>query len=226
MRFLQVKGKIVLFFIIIVIIFFLSGCTFINQTPNQAPSQIINNFSSITEYDIIFNVKVGNLALQARQIANGLTFNDTISTTLSGILYNQPKIVQNINKELVDRSTPESTMASIFSANKIGDADWIAENFIENEQAATTELISKEGLLERNTKLFNDIQNTEIAGYVNYNQYVILLIRYNKNDGTTLSQVIPLKKSGEEWKASNALTSDETFDIISSAWRSGEVRKK
>lgn len=170
---------------------------------------------------ITFRAKVSELGLQARWVEKGKSDSDEIKLTLPGKLYDQPLKVQPISKDKANLSTPIAALTSDFSAFKAEDKAWITDNFVPDERDELKVLFDDAELWDRSRKAMQDIPRLLVYGYCYYKQYVFVFYRFSDKDGLAVASVF--KKTEKVWKRTNKLSGDETFDIVWSAFRIGQV---
>jgi hypothetical protein len=73
----------------------------------------------------------------------------------------------------------------------------------------------------KNKAVFQKLDARYVAGELSCQSYVLLFVR----DGSISAQskLITLERTGHGYRRTNALSRDETFDVVWSALRSGEV---
>ena len=173
------------------------------------------------EGHLIFKAKVGQLGLPANSLATGIGAEDFVRVTLPGHLYRQVIEVQIVPKNALRRFSPEAASASDFSAFKAGDPGWIAANFTHKEQAQELANFNDKMIMERTRAIFDAYQQKTLVGQALYKDKVILFVNYH--DWPVHLHAEVYVKEGNQWKRTNALASDETFDILSVAVRNGDI---
>ena len=150
----------------------------------------------------------------------------TVEVTLPGEIYETPKQVIEVSMRKVDRSTIEGEAASVFSAGRAGNIKWIVENFVKEDQDRVTMTFKDKKLLKDSKMDAKSVQAEYITGKARYKDYTILFIEqeYGKNGkNKKVTEAIACKQTPEGWKLTNAIASDETFDIVFAAVSNGEV---
>lgn len=184
-----------------------------------APSESSTATAGDGEGELVFRAKVSTLGLQTSSLAQGKGPDDTAEVILPGRLYEPPLAVEKVSREQVDRSTPVKAAASDYSAFKADDAAWILENFVEEEQAQIKTMLDDEQMRQRNKRVFDGRQSMEIWAEAEHNGKALLFVRY---DGASeRGAVLTFEQTQDGWKRTNALSADETFDVVFSAFRAG-----
>ena len=132
---------------------------------------------------------------------------------LPGEIYNQPIELKLITKDAVNFSSPVDTLESMYSSNKIGDAQWIMKGFTEEDKEGMKNLVSDPQILKKNTDFFALMKQANILGVVEYGQYKIYLIEQVFDRGSYMVPVALINVSGQ-WLRTNVLKADKTFDAI------------
>lgn len=174
---------------------------------------------------ITFKVKKTNLWLKEKN-TDKKNLDQFAKTTLSGKLYFPSKDVLIIEKKDIDRSTLEGAVASVFSANRAGEIDWIAENFVDKDKETIKELFVNKKLLEESRADAEKIVSIYLTGQAAYKGSVLAFIEQNYIDGRKIREALAYRKTEKGWKVTNEFSSDETFDIVFGALSSGEVSIK
>jgi hypothetical protein len=173
---------------------------------------------------LTFRARVSELGLQTGSYAKSKRPDDCAEVALPGRLNQPPLSVALVDRKAADWSTPERAMASIRSANTAGDAAWILENFSPDAQAGVRSLLAEPATAQRNRDYYKTIQKLEITGSVELRGYTLLLSREERGGGEARVVPVTLTKTAAGWKQTNALSADETFDVVWAAVRSGGVR--
>ena len=174
---------------------------------------------------ITFKVKKANLWLKEKN-TDKKSPDQFVETTLSGKLYFPPKEVLTIEKKDIDRSTLEDAVASVFSANRAGEIDWIAENFVDKDKETIKKLFVNKKLLEESRADAEKIVSIYLTGQATYKGSVLAFIEQNYIDGRKIREALAYRKTEKGWKVTNEFSSDGTFDIVFGALSSGEVSIK
>lgn len=171
---------------------------------------------------ILFRVQIAKRAMQTGALAEGKTVTDFSQIILPGRLYAPPIKLDPVAKGAAKWDTPAAAAAADFSAQKADDADWIVENFVSDDRAEVQSFLRDKEMRSRNRALFQTRDARYISGEVEYKDYVLLFVC----DGSPQNppKVLTLEKTPDGYKRTNALARDDTFDIVWSALRDGEVR--
>ena len=171
-----------------------------------------------------FRAKVSELLLQNNPLARNKRPDDFVTVTLPGHLRNPPLAVDLIQRTQADWSTPEHAMASIRSANTAADPDWIVLNFVPAERPEVQKLVRDTEVFQRNTAYYNSVRKAEITGLAEYGKFTLVFLR--EESGPNQSRIVPvtLTRTASGWKQTNALSKDNTYDVVWTALRSGSVQ--
>jgi hypothetical protein len=168
--------------------------------------------------EILFRVKVSDVGLQNSSLIKGKQPADWVEIRLPGHLYNPPKRFSPASKQAANWNTPVEAAVADFSAFKADDKDWILEDFLPAEKANIVGLLNDKSAREKNKALFEHRTERFITGEVNYKEYSIVFVR---DSGQAHPVPLVFKKTPSGYKRTNALSGDETFDIVFSALYSG-----
>ena len=174
---------------------------------------------------ITFKTKRLNLWLKEKSI-DEKKLNELVEITLPGKLYSPSKEILMVEKKEVDRSTIEGTIASVFSANRSGDINWISDNFTDKDKEQIKKLFTNKKTLEDSKSDAQKIISVYITGQADYKGSVLVFIEEGYINGKKIKESIACKKTEKGWKVTNEFSSDKTFDIVFAALSSGEVSLK
>lgn len=146
-----------------------------------------------------------------------------VEATLDGELFPSPKEIQDVDKDNVDRSTPEGLLSSYFSASEEGDVNWIVSNFLEDEQGKLKTILSNKKILKGSTKGAKKLKTKLLKGSALYNEFTLLFVEQSYGKGKKITEVVACKETNNGWKITNSLSEDKTFDIVFAAVSSGWV---
>ena len=161
--------------------------------------------------EILFRVKVSDMGIQTGPLAQGKSPDDYVEVSLPGEMYNPPKKIGVIGRSQAKWDTPLDAAQSDFSAFKTDEDEWILVNFLLEDREQIREFLENPAVRERNKAAFADKDSREVHGKVEYQGYTILFIR---ESGGTNTMPMTFKNSPEGWKRTNALSADETLDVV------------
>lgn len=190
----------------LVIGFLSSGCL------NVGGSTAANN------EQVVFRVKVSNVGLQNSSLIKGKQPTDWVEIRLPGHLYDPPKRFSPVSKQAANWNTPVDAAVADFSAFKVDDKDWIVEDFVPAEKASIVGLLNDKSAREKNKALFGGRTERFVTGEADYREYSIVFVR---DSGEAHPVPLVFKKTPRGYKRTNALSHDETFDIVFSALCNG-----
>lgn len=193
------------------------GCLLLFAAGCQSSSDTESSESSVFDGRLTFSSKVSDLGLQTSSLAEGKAPEDTVTVTLSGKRYFVPKPTPPIAREMASYRTPVQAASSDYSAFRADDADWILENFSDDDRTEIMNLLADEKAHDMNRRIFSALETMQIWGEAELNGYRLVLVRYNsdKERGTVLT----FTETPDGWKRTNALRKDETFDVVFTSFR-------
>jgi hypothetical protein len=171
---------------------------------------------------LLFRVKIQDRGMKTDALDKGKTLGDYSEVTLPGALINPPLKLAPVTKATAKYDTPAAAAAADFSAEKADDADWIVSMFAPDDRADVKSMLADKSIRARNRGIFAHKDARYLRGQATYKNYVLLFIIEGKLDNTP--QVLTLVKTPDGFRRTNALSSDDTFDIVWSALRLGEVK--
>ena len=173
--------------------------------------------------EVAFRAQLKNLGFQKPHLDSGKNFEDTIELVLPGELFEPPRELDPIARDQADLNTPEAAVRSDFSAWKADDAEWIKANFAASEQAALVQFLADAEIRAGSKAGFATLDSVFLWGVVRYRDYALVLITYGQVDDRSRGMTAALVQEDGVWKRTNALSADETLDMVWSAFRVGEM---
>jgi hypothetical protein len=173
---------------------------------------------------LTFQAKVSDLRKQGNALANQKQLADSVEITLRGRLLTTPMPVNPIQRSAADSSTPEGAIASILSASTAGDVSWIVETFVPEEREQTIKLLSAPQVVQRTRDYYRNVGRVAMMGWAEVRGFHLVLLRGMDGDGDTTLLTFTLVKTPSGWKQTNALSGDDTYDVVWAAFHGGGVR--
>ena len=173
--------------------------------------------------EIAFTARVGDLGLQTGHIARGLTRGDSVTVTLPGERFVPPRRLDIVPRAEADRTTPAGALQSDFSAWKADDTDWIRENFAARERPAITAFLANPEMRAASRAGFARYDAAYLWSVVSYGDYALALFTYGQGEERAYGLTATFVFEDGGWRKSNALSRDETLDIVWTAFRQGEI---
>lgn len=173
--------------------------------------------------EVTFRAQLKELGQQLPHLDRGTKFGDTVEVVLPGELFEPPRELGAISRDQVDRSTPQGAIRSDFSAWKADDAEWIKANFAAGEQAALTEFLADATMRAGSKAGFAEFDSIFLWGVVRHQAYTLVLVTYGQAAERSRGLTATLAQEDGAWRRTNALSSDETLDLVWSAFRVGEM---
>ena len=171
---------------------------------------------------LLFRVQIGDRGMKTDAISKGKTLTDYSEVTLPGSLIKPPLKLAPVAKANAKYDTPINAAAADFSAEKSDDADWIVSMFAPSDRAAVKSMLADRAMRDRNRGIFAHKDARFVRGQANYKNYVLLFIVDGNLDNA--ANVLTFVKTPDGFRRTNALSSDDTFDIVWSALRLGEIK--
>ncbi|OGI20844.1 MAG: hypothetical protein A3B68_09955 [Candidatus Melainabacteria bacterium RIFCSPHIGHO2_02_FULL_34_12] len=172
---------------------------------------------------LIFKANKSSLWFKHGDENNSKEEKNVVEVSLPGKVYDEPRLINDIAENKIDRSTPEGLVASYFSASEKGDIEWITENFVNEEKEKIKSVFQDKSTLKKSQKSAKNIKTKHVTGEAEYKGYKIVFVEENFGDKKIVAEALACKKEENEWKITNALSNDKTFDIVFAAVSSGEV---
>jgi hypothetical protein len=164
--------------------------------------------------------------LQESSLTKGKKPSDKVEINVDGTLYKSPKTLVLVGKEKDNHDTPFSAVVSTISANKSNDAEWILNNFIEEERDQINSLIENKEAFEKYKAYQTTIKDTQIIGEVKFENHIIYLMKFIQLDGNERKVLGVYVKTKTGWKQTNSLVNDDNFTLMYTAYAGGKVFEK
>ncbi|MBI3607008.1 MAG: hypothetical protein HY207_03470 [Nitrospirae bacterium] len=175
---------------------------------------------SQSQRTVAFHVKVS--ALPSGPLTEGKAPDDVIEVVLPGRVYGTALKAEPVaRRDDADRSMPEKASASDFSAFRAGDPGWLRENFADEDYSRIKGLVEDANTRKNNQALFRGYGRKTIVARCTYKEYVLLFVQYDNARDQGIVEAYQKAKS--DWKRTMALANDETFVVLQSAFRAGEL---
>ncbi len=171
---------------------------------------------------LLFRVQIGDRGMKTDAISKDKTLTDYSQVTLPGALIKPPLKLAPVAKQNAKFDTPTAAAAADFSAEKSDDADWIVSMFAPGDRADVRSMLADQNMRARNRGIFVHKDARYVRGQANYKNYVLLFIVDGNLDNSP--NVLAFVKTPDGFRRTNALSADDTFDIVWSALRLGEVK--
>jgi hypothetical protein len=169
-----------------------------------------------------FRVQIGDRGMKTDAISKDKTLTDYSEVTLPGTLIKPPLKLATVAKANAKFDTPNAAAAADFSAEKSDDAAWIVAMFAPVDRADVKAMLADQAMRARNRGIFAHKDARYVRGQASYKNYVLLFIVDGNLDNSP--NVLVFVKTPDGFRRTNALSADDTFDIVWSALRLGEVK--
>ncbi len=173
--------------------------------------------------EVVFRAQVKQLTVQLPHLDRGNKFEDAVEVVLTGKLFEPPRRLGAVERAQADLSTPVAAVQSDFSAWKADDAEWILANFAAADQAALAEFLDDAEMRAASKAAFAKQGSVFLWGVVDHGDYALVLVTYGQGTERARGLTATLVEEADGWKRTNALTADETLDLVWSAFRLGEM---
>ncbi len=173
--------------------------------------------------EVVFRAQVKHLGVQLPHLDRGKKFEDAVEVVLTGELFEPPRRLGIIARAQADLSTPAAAARSDFSAWKADDAEWILANFAAADQAALAEFLDDAKMRAASKAAFAKLDSVFLWGVVRHEAYALVLVTYGQGAERARGLTATLVQEADGWKRTNALSADETLDLVWSAFRLGEM---
>jgi hypothetical protein len=164
--------------------------------------------------DVVFQTKVSRLGMGNMDYGKGRSPDETVEVVLRGQLYNPPKKISVDKLVTGNRNTLEQAFESDIAAMKSDDIEQILASWLPSEREELKRFLFDAQIRQGNNQWISKHPFLEIQGLVEYKGMSLLLV---KNDHL----VFTFTKLDNKWYRTNALSEDDGFDLIFSAWRDG-----
>jgi hypothetical protein len=173
--------------------------------------------------EVVFRAQVKHLGLQLPHLDRGKKFEDAVEVVLSGELFEPPRRLDAVERAQADLSTPEAAARSDFSAWKADDAEWILANFAAADRAVLAEFLDDAEMRAASKAAFAKQDSVFLWAVVDHGDYALVLLTYGQGAARARGLTATLVEEADGWKRTNALTADETLDLVWSAFRLGQM---
>lgn len=173
--------------------------------------------------EVVFRAQVKYLTVQLPHLDRGKSFEDAVEVVLSGELFEPPRRLGAVTRAQADLSTPEAAARSDFSAWKADDVAWILGNFAAAEQATLAAFLDDAKMRAASKAAFAKQDSVFLWGVVRYEAYALVLVTYGQGAERARGLTATFVEEAGAWKRTNALTADETLDLVWTAFRLGEM---
>ena len=170
--------------------------------------------TTLANADVVFQTKVSKLGMGNTDFSKGKSPNDTVEVVLPGELFHPTKKVAVKKMAAGDRKTLEQAFAADIAAMKSDDIEQILASWHPSERQDLKRFLVDVNIRKGNNQWINRHPLLEIQGTVEYKGMQLVLV---KNDRL----VFTFKRQGNKWFRTNALSGDDGFDLIFSAWKDG-----
>ncbi len=173
--------------------------------------------------EVVFRAQVKQLTVQLPHLDRGKSFEDAVEVVLTGELFEPPRRLDAVTRAQADLSTPEAAARSDFSAWKADDVAWILGNFAAADQAALAAFLDDAKMRAASKAAFAKQDSVFLWGVVRHEAYALVLLTYGQGAERARGLTATFVEEADGWKRTNALTADETLDLVWSAFRIGEM---
>ncbi len=162
---------------------------------------------------VTFSADRQNVLLDANRSAG----RPRLEVNLPGELFDSPVPLRTVTKTQATRDTPLHALEADRAAQVADDATWVLANFSSGDQAEVNRWLNDPGMRDANRAILRRQGQTQVVGWARLSGYLVAILKFL--DGTPLPAT--LVREGGEWKRTNALSADLSFDIVFAATRAG-----
>lgn len=138
---------------------------------------------------------------------------DGIRALFAGQRYPTALTITPVEEAAWDKSTPESSYAGIYSANRAGSIEWMLATFDTASRGRVKAAMTEEALAN-NAKIFRLITEENVVERIEYGGYVILVNVSTLENGQTVPSINPMKKTADGWLLTNDLENDPILPML------------
>jgi hypothetical protein len=178
------------------------------------------------ESTVAFEARVGDLGLQTPHVERGRSLDDVVEAVLPGRLFAPPRELGPVARADADPGTPLGALRADFSAWKSDDEAWIAANFAADDQEEIRAFLADPEMRAASRAGFARYGSVFVWGEVRQGGHALVLITYGQGRDPARGLVATFTEEGGAWKRTNALTADETMDIVWAAFRLGRMKAR
>ena len=176
--------------------------------------------------EVAFRSRVGDLGMNTPYIEAGKSFDDVVEAVLPGLLHEPPLELGIVARAEASLDTPDAALQSDISAWKADDEAWILDNFAAGDRTPLKEFLANPDMRAANSRRFADIESTFIWSTVRHGDYALVLFTQGQGENRARGLVATFIEEGGGWRRTNALSADETMDIVWAAFRAGEMERR
>lgn len=173
--------------------------------------------------EVVFRARVGDLGMSARHTQAGKSADDEVTVTLPGQIHQPPRELGLVDRDHASLRTPVDALQSDISAWKADDVDWIIGNFAVGDRAALKEFLADAEMRAANRQRFLSTTAIFVWATVRHGNYALVLFTHGQGEKRARGLVATFMTTGSGWRVTNALSADETLDLVWSTFRAGEM---
>lgn len=185
---------------------------------------VFAHFSCAPRERLTFEAKVADLGRPTNSLAVNKRPDDFVEITVPGRLLPVPSPMNLVGRNEADWSTPDHAIASIVSANIAGDVPWIIENFQIAERDDARKRFTDPAVARRIQDYYRNAGKIETMGWAEVRGFTVVFLRGLDEDGDSTFMTETLAKTPIGWRQTQALSQDDTYDVVWTALHAGRVR--
>lgn len=175
------------------------------------------------EGEVVFSSRIGDLGINSRYIAEGRAVDEVVELILPGALHDPPAALGVTPRAQADASTPLGAAQADFSAWKADDPDWILSNFADLDRLDLMQFLLDPDMRAVSRAGFERYDTTFVWGVVMHADFALVLMTHGQGTDRSRGLVATFALEADAWKRTNALSADETLDLVWSAFRVGQM---
>lgn len=169
---------------------------------------------------LIFEAAVAEMFVKG-SLTKGKKPDDIVSAKYPGKIFNPIITIEPKGKKPAGRTTPESTSTLDFHAYRANDAKAILANFDIAEHEKIQRMLDSKDMRQQTYRIYQGYGLKFIMAKAYYKDYVLLFVAYNMPDENRMIETY--KKVGNEYKRTSALSGDENYFHMLSAFQRGKI---
>lgn len=158
--------------------------------------------------------------LRPKQEANGAS----VTLAYETVRYDPALRIAPVELANWDRSTSEASLRGFFTANKLGQAEWLLSAMAPEERERRRALVTNKEVLDRNTLAYSTVANGYLVEKLLYGSYEILRVVNVTRDGKRWTQEFTYKRTPEGWLFTNELAEDPFVTAVLPILTLGDYR--
>jgi hypothetical protein len=175
--------------------------------------------------ELLFKVPRGRLPRSAQRAYQQMGPADSVELRLPGEWFEPPRDLKVIERAAADLSSPLSAAEAAYSAFKRYDDAWIVASFAEADREDIQGFLGDSAVKAGSRSYYEGIQAQRVHGWARYardsTEYRLLFV--SLLTPVAVLRVETFVQEDGEWRRTNQLARDDTFQITWGAFRFGRI---